>query len=190
MCSIQDLDSLYNAYKVKTQIHAKLKSVFQLTPEQITLNKFKYAARKSSKDILCSESCCSNIWVGSLFTWMSRDEVENKYEVLDIQMKEDGCVLRWAHILACRQNIYYLLDQSNNSRGLVPHDKFLQEFKHIKYALDNPQLAIQNFRNSFAAKKIQRCVRDWLWKPYYRSGHVGYHARKGFEHVNAIDKCE
>jgi len=36
-------------------------------------------------------------------------------------------------------------------------------------------------KRKHAAQRIQRAMREWFWKPYYKSGRVGMHARKGLE---------
>jgi len=41
-------------------------------------------------------------------------------------------------------------------------------------------------REYFAAKRIQRIVRNWLEKPIYSNGHVGFHCRKSWKECERI----
>jgi hypothetical protein len=179
-----DFTNLYNhlqhtkkVYNEKRRVDSelkKLKTPFVLTRKESNLYKCKHVDR-----LVPSEH---NYYENLYPINNEQKNFDENYKLLDLnvywyngtQYVDDD-----TRIFVDKKGSYFLRDDYSD---LYPF-AYAREFKFV---VNNELSAKKNFRRYWAARKIQRCVRDWLWRPFYRSGHVGYHARKGFENTHNI----
>jgi hypothetical protein len=153
----------------------KFKNKFTLTREECMLNKFKYAKVHTPSK---AYEHLSNSYEGHKLENTSRqlEQYDDELDILDIIIY---CFTPRMNAYIARSkndNVLYFIDNWN-PQFLLP---IFTNYAY-KYMFNDEHYVIEKFRQHHAAIKIQRCVRQWLWRPYYTSGRVGYHARRGFE---------
>jgi hypothetical protein len=160
----------------------ELKRNFSIPRTESDLIKLKYAVRRLPSELIDAtiirnnEKCCR--FRGE---WLPLRIMDERYLVLDatVRFRIEGKQLA--------EHILHIFVHNKEQKLYLYRTCWFGQFEplhvrtdllyNVKYDAKKLELLLLNQK----ARKIQRCVRQWLWKPYYRSGRVGYHARKGFE---------
>ena len=165
---------LFELLQQKKQIDvriSKLKGFFTLDRMQIALTKLNYSDRLES--VLNLSDWC-NLYSETEGRWIELEEFDSLYVTLNLKVST-----HWVspyNVCVVQSNIdgsYHFY--TDECAGLVPFEV------PGELSFNDEERIVENFKRHHAARVIQRVVKEWLWTPYYRSGHIGFHARNGFQ---------
>lgn len=199
MCSKALLDSIHDLIQQKKQINRALKSAtneLPRLPPPSEQNMIKIRYCDTIDDI--SDYCCDDFIITILSD--PSNVFDGHFEISGKEFKKMGqrldCYVHFEYnyqyddirdefdsdsFFMIRRGHYFLVTCDGE---YLTVSEFFGKGRNVRIYYHNQ--CIKTFVRHWSAVRIQRALRNWMWKPYYSNGRPGFHARKGLEACNIV----